>query len=416
MFEISLSQDAHLTRTQTLFWTTFIFALFVPFAFSVFSPLPFSLFVPLIGVGFFIAHRIFFSNWPFIQTPLPGLSQLITVLVALMLCSALWSIKPEATFERALKVGGLLISSFALVAVAQKCPPVIWRKYKLLFPFTAFLVGGITCFDIFSGMPIYNSINHKSLEELRPDFLNKNASVFVMSLPVALYLAWKSRSIIFFIIVLMLGIATFLLTYSQACQLSILVMALAAFGCLSFLEKITIRTAFISLSFLLLMLPWIAPTLFDLLAVKIDAVQTGVMADASAALRLENWDFLSRRILENPLSGFGMDTTRYMIFDTEQLYFHNNSIMHPHNIVLQMWIEFGIFGILWTLAFFAYFYAFLMKLKPQSRRLAFLTFCGIMVFMLVSWSIWASWLMAFSFYLATLCVLAAKTSNVPANS
>jgi len=251
---------------------------------------------------------------------------------------------------------------------------------------------------------------------LRPDFLNKNSSVFLMSLPVALYLAWKSRSVLFFGMLIFLTLAMFLLTYSQACQLSILVILLGGFGCLSFLEKLTMRTAFLGLSFLLMMLPWIAPTLFDLLAAKLGSDDKGLMAAASVSLRLENWDFLSRRILENPLNGFGIDSTRYMKFDTEQLYFHNDSIMHPHNMVLQVWIEFGVLGVAWTLAFFGYFYALLSKLSPRSRRLSFLTFCAIMVFLLVSWSMWSSWLIAFSMYLAALCVLAAKTSSAPSNS
>lgn len=405
-----------LTRTQNIFWLCFIIGLFLPLAGSVFSPLPFAVFVPAIGVSFFIGHKIAFGNWPWLQTPLPGLSQLVFVLISLMLISSFWSVTPHATFERAYKVGGLLLGSFSLISVAQHCPPAIWKKYCQLIPLATFLIGLVTCIDIYLSLPLYSALNHVPMEELRPDLLNKNASVFVMALPVSLYIAWKGRSILEISALLFLMALTFILTYSQACQLSILIIILAAFGSLSFLEKITMRAAFISLSFLLITLPWIAPTLFDLLAAKIGAEQEGILGKASAALRLENWDFLSRRILENPLNGFGMDTTRSMKFDTEMLYFKNDSIMHPHNIVLQLWIEFGVFGVIWMLTFFAYFYALLTKMTPRSRRLAFLTFCGVMVFLLVSWSIWASWLVALYMYLAAICVLAAKTSNDPLNS
>lgn len=327
----------------------------------------------------------------------------------------MWSIAPQESFERAGKISLLLLGSFGLLGVAQACPNAIWRKYAEWFPFAAMLVGGITIIDIMTGMHLYNSINHLPPHILRPDFLNKNTSVFVMSLPAILYLAWKSRSVIFFLTILAVAVFTFIVTYSQACQLAIIVLFFAAFGSQSFLEKLTIRSAFLCLSFLLLMLPWIAPTLFDLLAEKLDSNE-GLAASASASLRLENWDFLARRILENPLNGFGIDTTRFTKFDTEKLYFHNDSIMHPHNIILQMWIEFGAFGVAWTLALFGYLYALFGKLAPRNRRLAFVTFCGIMVFLLVSWSIWASWLVAVILYLSSLLILAAKTSISPSNS
>lgn len=350
--------------------------------------------------------------------PVRGLLPLFASLFVLMALSSVWSVNSEASFERALKVSGLMIASFSLLAVAQSCPPLIFKKYSVIFPGAVIMVGLITSLDIYFGMPLYDFINGPFYgDQLRPDLVNKNSSVFVMAFPVALYLSLKSRSILLFVLLLLLGIAIFFLTYSQACQLSLLVIFLASFGCLFFLEKLTIRTAFAGIAAVIIVLPWIAPTLFDLLATRVSGEQgTSVLADASAALRLENWDFLARRILENPLTGFGLDSTRYMTFDTEQLYFKNNSIMHPHNMGLQLWIEFGIFGVAWALAFLAYLYVFFMRLPANIRRLSFITLCGVTVFLLVSWSIWASWLLALIFYLATLCVLAAKTSNDLSNS
>ncbi len=409
--------DALLSRAQNLFWTSFIAFLFFPLIGSILSPLPFALFVPATGFVFFLAHKFIFKSWPWLKMPVRGLLPLFASLFVLMALSSVWSVNPEASFERALKVSGLMIASFSLLAVAQSCPPLIFKKYSVIFPGAVIMVGLITSLDIYFGMPLYDLINGPFYgDQLRPDLVNKNSSVFVMAFPVALYLSLKSRSILLFALLLLLGIAIFFLTYSQACQLSLLVIFLASFGCLFFLEKLTIRTAFAGIAAVIIILPWIAPTLFDLLATKVSEQNTGVLADASAALRLENWDFLARRILENPLTGFGLDSTRYMTFDTEQLYFKNDSIMHPHNMGLQLWIEFGIFGVAWALAFMAYLYVFFMRLPANIRRLSFITLCGVTVFLLVSWSIWASWLLALIFYLATLCVLAAKTNNDLSNS
>lgn len=401
--------DINPTREQNWFWTSFIFVLFLPLMGSLLSPQTFYLFVPVIGVFYFLVHKVIFRTWPFFKAPLPGLIQLISFLIALMAASALWSVNPEASFERSLKISGLIVASFALLGVAQSCPSAIWRKYATLFPFAIFALGFIMSFNIY----LDGALN---ASDVQPDSFNKNVSIFVMILPIALYLSWKSRSILSFCALLLLTLTVFTLTSSQACQLAILIILIGAFGCLSFLEKITLRAAFLGISFLIVMMPWISPTLFDLLAAKVGGQKSGLLAEAATASRLEIWDFLSRRILENPLTGFGLDATAYMKFDTQQLYFHDNHISHPHNLGLQIWIEFGLMGIAWAIAFLGYLYACLMKMDSRSRRLSFLTFCAVTVFLLGSWSVWASWLMAFSFYLATLCVLAAKTNNDPLNS
>ncbi len=398
------------------FWTVFLILLIFPLIGSAISPLPFAVFVPVTGLVFFVLHRLIFQSWPFLHVPVRGLLPLIVALCALMAISSIWSVNANASFERALKVSGLMLASFSLIGVAQACPTENIKRYGVWFPIAVIIVGLATSLDIYLGMPLYALVNQSDGSGLRPDLINKNSSVFVMAFPVALYLSLKNRSVILFSVLLALGVAISFLTRSQACQLSILVIILSAFGCLFFLEKLTMRTAFLGIAVLIIVLPWAAPTLFDLLAAKIGAQEKGLLADASAALRLENWDFLSRRILENPLTGFGLDSTRYMIFDTEQLYFKNNSIMHPHNIGLQLWIEFGVLGVSWALACLTYLYLLFMKFPANIRRLSFVTMCGITVFLLVSWSIWASWLLALIFYLIALCVLAAKTSNAPSNS
>lgn len=396
------------------YWPAFFFFLFLPLFGSAVFPLLFGSLIPLTGLLFYLGHRAVFKTWPVIETPLKGLLPLVLSLFALMAASYFWSVNPDASIERTLKVAGLITACFGVVAVAQSCPEDQWQKYKLYFPLGVFIIGAYCAVEFAFDMPLYRLINGDT-EDVRPDLMNKNVAVFAMAVPIALYLSWKSRSILFFCgLVALMGLLM-VLTRSQAAQLGLLIMLIASFGCLSFLETLTIRTAFLGLAFLFMMMPWVSPTLFDLLAAKVSGDE-GLLAAASTALRLENWDFLSRRIMENPLTGFGLDSTRYMVFDTEQLYFHNNQIMHPHNAPLQMWIEFGMLGCLWALVFLAFFYVMLTRLPPLGRRLGFIVFVTIMVFLLVAWSIWASWLVGLILYLAALTVLATKTSNDPSNS
>ena len=397
-------------RTYLYFWSAFLITMLLPLGISAVAPLVFAIFVPLAGVPFFFLHKFLFGTWPLLKPRIPGLLPLFVVLGALMLASAAWSVTPEASFERAQKIIGLMIGCFACVAVASHCPRDIWQRFCLIFPFVALCASAVTMFDIYAGLPILSALHTNYQHEIRPDAWNKNTSVFVMGLPIFFYLSMKGRSVLLTGALIAMTALVFVTTTSQASQLSMIVLVLALIGCVFFLEKLTIRAAFLILAFIALMLPFIAPTAFDLIASHV-AEKDSLMDKASMALRLENYDFLSRRILENPWTGFGMDSTRAMKFDTQELYFKNDSIMHPHNVALQMWIEFGLFGVAWTLVFLGFLYVLFMRMNPAARRLSFLLFCGITVYLLVSWSIWASWLVALIFYLVALCRLATGTST-----
>jgi O-antigen ligase len=167
------------------------------------------------------------------------------------------------------------------------------------------------------------------------------------------------------------------------------------------------RLALSGLAFVILFMPWIAPVAFDAFAEPLS--QKGTLAhQANMSMRLENWDFLSRRIMDNPWTGFGLDTTRAMVFDTDQKYFHGNTIIHPHNIALQIWIEFGLIGAVSALAFLVFLYTRLTSVTLTDRIMPFALLGGVSAFLLVAWSSWASWLDALILLIAGLLILVIK--------
>jgi len=61
---------------------------------------------------------------------------------------------------------------------------------------------------------------------------------------------------------------------------------------------------------------------------------------------LEIWDYISRYTLQHPFFGYGIEATRAILdFDSKRVFAPDNTILHPHNYVIQTWIEFGAFGI-----------------------------------------------------------------------
>lgn len=65
--------------------------------------------------------------------------------------------------------------------------------------------------------------------------------------------------------------------------------------------------------------------------------------------RLEIWDYMSRRISENPLSGYGIGNAHLVdnASSFKNLYvFSQTAAAHPHNAMTQFWLELGFWGVI----------------------------------------------------------------------
>jgi len=72
--------------------------------------------------------------------------------------------------------------------------------------------------------------------------------------------------------------------------------------------------------------------------------------------RLEIWDFLASHVIEHPLRGWGLWTTRVLPVAPEALghrVVFDGYAVHPHNQWLQLWVETGFFGIVCGLTLLA---------------------------------------------------------------
>lgn len=96
---------------------------------------------------------------------------------------------------------------------------------------------------------------------------------------------------------------------------------------------------------LLCAMPFVAPWLFEHRPVDwayIDSPSTGG--------RLEIWNFVSNAIQLRPVTGYGYEATRFYPFSTDAIYFKQSTVLHPHNMPLQVWMEFGMIGVALALA------------------------------------------------------------------
>jgi len=150
---------------------------------------------------------------------------------------------------------------------------------------------------------------------------------------------------------------------------------------------------------------------------------------ASAAHRLEIWSFVTERIRQRPLTGWGLDAARRLPDGTRPVVIHhcdeagrpdgialsNQALpLHPHNAVLQVWLELGGVGV--ALGFgpliFAIWHAFRIpkwRIPPVQAMIA-ATFAAAVSIGLISFGIWQEWFLSGLFTAAAFVVASARQS------
>lgn len=138
-------------------------------------------------------------------------------------------------------------------------------------------------------------------------------------------------------------------------------------------------------------------------------------APTSVEHRLLMWDFVTSRIAENPVFGWGMDSSRYLPQDAFRLA-SNMEIMplHPHNAALQIRLELGWPGIIIAAAlilaiFQAILNADLPKFQIATRAAAASAYLSVGA---VSYGVWQNWWIAMAWALAATLAIA-TTAKAP---
>ena len=148
----------------------------------------------------------------------------------------------------------------------------------------------------------------------------------------------------------------------------------------------------------------------------------------SAAHRLAIWNFVSRQVLEKPILGWGMDSSRAIPGGSEKVPLTRcidaetgavkTSIgdlipLHPHNASLQIWLELGGIGVLIALITFA-------ELLRRSRAIiaksdiaptAVGVFSACFTVYHISYGVWQNWLLFFCIILLVLMSFVEKRTR-----
>ena len=113
--------------------------------------------------------------------------------------------------------------------------------------------------------------------------------------------------------------------------------------------------------------------------------------------RVEIWDFLSYRIAERPVFGWGLGTTPTLDFTQphgEMYRFALQSAPHAHNFIVELWVETGLFGLAFGIAFLLWTLRRIGRLPKKLQPFALGCFAAAVTVSLFGFNFWTDALWA----------------------
>jgi len=360
----------------------FYLLLFLPF-FGLVSPKSAGVIVPL-------ATTMIFCGWLIETKSLCVLRSkawwVVLAIVGYAALSMVWALDRQIAFDRVSKLAVFLPLGLVLILVSLQSANIggDGARKLLLAGFglgVLLLAWAIVTYGPFGVLvpPDLYYIQGKSGE-------NRGA-VLLMLLATAYLLAARSLVTTVWIGAAMLGLgAMLMLAYSQTAFVAFLVwVTVLAAGTMypALMRQLVIwgGAAFIiAQPFLVLAVELADPTRsFDIEA-------------ASVGARLDIWIAVAHKVMEAPILGHGLEATRSITnWANEFHYFAGPSIPHPHNGILQIWIEFGLTGALAAALIWISLVRSLdlFRRKDQAALLAFAS--SLLVVIGISHGLWQSW-------------------------
>jgi O-antigen ligase len=318
-------------------------------------------------------------------TGLRGAAALLAALVAWGFASALWAIEPQRSVLIAARLAGLFAAALALTAGAQ----AIAAPRRLLIC----LVGGLVVALVLTAVqfathgeltgPLFRRVF------VTPALNQADTGFALLILPLAAALRARGRTGLATALALVTGAAILLLVDTTVKAGFVAGIAAAV---LIYLARGPITRLAAAVSVVVIVT---APLTFPTL-IEIGPVQQWAQGfyKSSARHRLQIWSFTGAHIAEQPLLGWGLDSSRAIPGGSSLTPQGVPWLpLHPHNMALQIWLELGLPGALLFALFVAHLWLGLAT--PRWPRLfaaaAGGSLAAVLTIGLGSYGMWQEW-------------------------
>lgn len=347
---------------------------------------------------------------------------LIVGIMVYGMVSTFWAIDKLQTVTTSLRVGIVSLASLGMVVIARRFP---WRKRHLIF--YALLVG----FSLTALLLLWEYLDDRGLSHFiaalkgtsvvgNKSPLNRGATIFALLVwPLILMIQrrWGNAA------GLICGLSALTVIFLGDSGSAKLSSACGFVACgLSWFAP---RFAFPAIRYAILGIVVSLPIAASLLPPPQESFDHWRWVPLSVHHRLTIWTFTGERIAEKPVLGWGMDASRSIPGGDDEIRVtryprseHEEQVslleallpLHPHNAVLQWWLELGLTG---TALLFAFLYTVIQRFERSGLSVAQrgtvmgLLTTGFLV-SLNSFGFWQNWWQAGLWLAATMWAIAAS--------
>ena len=299
---------------------------------------------PLLALTALVVFAVTFirdRSFPPISRPFAGVLGGVLVWGAL---SLLWSIDPDQSLRKIFELLGLFVGGLVLVGSAQR----LSADERMIVGKA--LVAGICLslvvyvFELASGAAVFRLLRGiADGESVKYSLFNKGISVLALGLWPAAMLLWRSDRKLGAALLALTG-ALIISSYSGRSMIFASAGGVVVFASVLAFPK----RAGLVLAALLVAGVALAPALPKTILApeKIEAF-IAVFESRSAFHRVFIWEFVAEKIMERPVLGWGLRSSR-SIPGSDKIVGpgdRNKALpLHPHNAPLQWWLELGIPG------------------------------------------------------------------------
>ncbi len=363
-------------------WGFSLLMLFLSF-FGFISPKSAGVIVP-------IATTLVFSGWLVEQKSLAVLRSKVWGGVLAVGCfaglSVLWAPDREIAFDRLSKLAVFLPAAMALVLVAAQSSNIggDWSRKFLL---TGFVLGLVLLAWAAATFGPLGALLPPELHYIHGYSGENRGAVLLVLLSTAVLLAARRLVTTSWVVVGTATLGTLLMLAASQTALAAFLIWVVVFAAASTHPVLAGRLVvwggalvILAQPFLVLAIEWVDPSRsFDIEV-------------ASVGARLDIWIAVAHKTMEAPFFGHGLEATRSITdWTNEFLYFAGPDIPHPHNGILQVWIEMGLVGALMTALIWVGLTRSIDQFKPDDHPALLALASAVLVVVGVSHGLWQSW-------------------------
>ncbi len=331
---------------------------------------------------------------------------------ALALISCLWSIAPDEAIKDAIKISAILGFGALWIGLCNSIDIKNMIPFLQKIPFVFFtLTATLILAELLLDMPLYRIIRGLETNEYaNPSEMNRAIVCLVMYYFIAIgfiqqhILPIKKLRISLFLFMTALLLSIFLIAESQSAQVAFLIGLIVLVCFPSKPDKAYALFAFIIIATIALT-PLIVDSLYGLFVVGYGQ-ELPWFKDAYAGNRAEIWHFVTLHAMHNPLYGYGVEATRYIEhFEHAQIYHKSNTVLHPHNFAVQIWIEFGAIGVvIFSMLIYKAFIA-IKNTDIPCRKYLLATIAPVILVSSVAYGMWQSWWLGYIIFISGIAIL-----------